>query len=41
MWEYADSITAKLPKGEKREIIPSFAGVTMRIHKPRKPSDSI
>ncbi|MGA1046870.1 MAG: hypothetical protein ACO3UU_02585 [Minisyncoccia bacterium] len=41
MWEYADSITAKLPKGEKREIIPSFNGVVMRIHKPRKPSNSI
>jgi hypothetical protein len=41
MWEYVDSITAKLPKGEKREIIPSFAGVTMRIHKPKKPGDSI
>jgi hypothetical protein len=41
MWEYADSITSKLPKGEKREIIPSFSGVIMRIHKPRKPSDSI
>lgn len=41
MWEYANSITSKLPKGEKREIIPSFAGVTMRIHKPRKPDNSI
>ena len=41
MWEYADSITSKLPKGEKREIVPSFAGVIMRIHKPRKPGDSI
>ncbi len=39
MWEYVDSITAKLPKGEKREIIPSFAGVTMRIHKPKKPGN--
>ena len=41
MWEYADSITSKLPKGEKREIVPSFAGVIMRIHKPRKPDNSI
>lgn len=41
MWEYVDSITAKLPRGDKREIIPSFSGVIMRIHKPKKPSDSI
>jgi hypothetical protein len=41
MWEYADSITSKLPKGEKREIIPSFNGVTMRIYKPRKPENSL
>ncbi len=39
VWAEKDSITAKLPKGEKREIIPSFAGVTMRIHKPKKPGD--
>jgi hypothetical protein len=36
MWEYVDSITSKLPKGDKREIVPSFNGVTLRIYKPRK-----
>ena len=41
MWQYVDSITSKLPRGDKREIIPSFNGVVMRIHKPRKPSDPI
>lgn len=36
MWQYVDSITSKLPKGDKREIVPSFNGVTLRIYKPRK-----
>jgi hypothetical protein len=36
MWQYVDSITSKLPKGEKKEIVPSFNGVTLRIYKPRK-----
>jgi hypothetical protein len=41
MWQYVDSITAKLPKGEKKEIVPSFNGVTLRIYKPRKPENSL
>jgi hypothetical protein len=36
MWDFVDSLNLDLPKGEKKEIIPSFNGVTMRIHKPRK-----
>ena len=36
MWDYVDSLTSNLSIGDKREIIPSFNGVIMRIHKPRK-----
>ena len=36
MWDFVDSLNLKLPNGDKKELIPSFSGVIMRIHKPRK-----
>ena len=36
LWEYVYASFPDLPKGEKIEIIPSFANVTVRVYKPRK-----
>lgn len=36
LWEYVYASFPDLPKGEKIEIVPSFANVTVRVYKPRK-----
>jgi len=41
MWDYVDSLKLDLPKGEKVEIIPSFAGVVIRVTKPRKKENNV
>ena len=40
-WDYVDSLKLDLPKGEKVEIIPSFAGVVIRVTKPRKKENNV
>jgi hypothetical protein len=39
LWEYVYSSFPDLPKGEKIEIIPSFANVTVRVYKPRRKNE--
>jgi hypothetical protein len=39
LWEYVYASFPDLPKGEKIEIVPSFANVTVRVYKPRKLND--
>lgn len=39
LWDYVYAVFPDLPKGEKVEVVPSFANAIVRVTKPRKKND--